>query len=369
MKRITFLLCAAALLGTLTSCHRSMDDSPNVSVILDQSRTLVVTTNTPADLTYEGETFKNTTHAVFKNASAKGKLNVTPRSDMYFGQEDMAVDFYDKSLVAINVQLVKKPTISVSQEDAKSGIEVTNDKENQEATGVTAIISVPESTEITGSTADFTITTFVPAMTVLEETEEGAEVEASVLVIRCTPDGASFNPPITVKLHIPNSTGLDLVCRYADDATEEVPMVDLGDDWWNVTLSHFSDWYNILKAKVISRTPGEEYTMASVEVKEGNNPISYKVKCGGIETSTSKCLLVTNFIEEEYGLYYEFTKDATLRSDSPGVINYCVIQPYEDIVYRSRLCIFSVRVFGEPTIEIINTRPGKLDGHSGGAGS
>ena len=196
------------MLGLTTSCHRSTESAPNVTpVVVDQTRTLVVTTNTPADITYQGKTFSNVTRAVFEQTTAQGKLKITPKSDQYYDQEEMAVDFYDKLLLAIDVQLVKKPANEVSQEDAKNGQEVNNDPENQNVTGTKATINVPPTIVITGNTTSpFSITTFVPAETKLQSTSLWDELEANVLVIRCNPAGAVSSEPVLVTLGMDNSS-------------------------------------------------------------------------------------------------------------------------------------------------------------------
>ena len=369
MKKITFLLCAVAMLVSTTSCHRSSsDDSPHVSpVVIDETRTLFVTVNTASSITYEGKTFSNVTQATFNQVAAQGKLKITPVSDEYYEQDEMAVDFYDKLDLTINVQLVKKPTILVSQDDAKSGTEIPNDPENQDATGTVATISVPSTTIITGNTtAPFTITTFVPAETVLESTGVGDEVEANVLVIRCDPDGASFSEPVSVTLGIENSSGFDIAC-VNEEGSEELPMTDLGNDKWQVAIPHFSDWYNILKAIVIESDMGEEVYTGSSAIVAGQNIIPYKVKSGAIETTLLKCVLVTNFIQKKFGSYFESAKEAQFTSDADGTASWRVTQPYQDVTLRSNIMVFKARVYGEPVFEI--TATSGQGGHSGGSGN
>ena len=375
MKKIAFLLCAAAMLGTMTSCHRAFDDTPtpNVSpVVVDKSRTLFVTTNVAADITYEGKTVSNTTSATFKEVAAQGRLKITPKSDQYYDQKEMAVDFYDKLTLAIDVQLVKKPTILVSQDDAKNGQDVNNDQENQDATGAQATISVSPTTTFSGvsPTEMFSITTFVPAETVLESTEKGHEVAANVLVIRCNPDGIQFSEPVTVTLGIQNSSGFDIEC-ISEDGTETLPMTDMGNNKWKVSIPHFSDWFNVLKAIVIETSVGEEVTTGTTNIVAGQNTIPYKVKSGAIETSAVQCVLVTTFIQKKFGAYFETTKNATFTSNAKGSATWRLTQPYRDVTLTSNIRVFKARVYDEPTFEIISTQSEEQSeqqsGHSGGS--
>ena len=367
MKKTVFLFCAAAMLGTMTSCHRSTDDSPNVTpVVVDQTRTLIVTTNTAADITYEGKTVSNVKTATFENVAAKGKLKITPRSNDYYDQDAMDIDFYDKLTLAINVSLAKKPSIQVSQDDAKNGQEITNDAENQQSTETVVKMTVSNSTVITGSAAPFSITTFVPAETVIESTDKGDEVQANVLVIRSTPDGATFSEPVQVILEIANSAGMDLECVSEANPNEILPMTDLGNDKWLVNIPHFSDWYVYLKAVVTETAEREEVSTGSSAIVAGNNSIPYRVKSGAVQTSSLRCVLVNTFIQKKFGAYYETTKKATFTSDASGTATWRVTQPYKDVTLRSNTKTFTARVYDEPEFEITATQSGQ-GGHSGGS--
>ena len=369
MKKIAFLLCAAALLGTMTSCHKSHDSKPTVSpAILDETRTLIVNVNTPCDITYGGVTFRNVTKAVFERTSAKGKLTVTPRSNQFYAQDAMDIDFYDKLTLQVNVKLAKKPLNKISQDDAKKGKPVVNDPDNQNSTGVVASFTLPDGIDITGNTTDpLAITVFEPAETVLEPVGMGDELEANVLVIRVEPAGAVFSTPIPVVVNIKNSTGFDIVCVSAD-GTKNVTMKDLGNDNWELYLPNGTDWECLLKAEVVSSVEGNEYVTGTTNIVAGENTINYPVKAGGKETSNTNCALVTTFVEKEFGAYVERNKPATFTSDAPGSATWRVTQPYRDITLKSNNRTFVVRVYGEPVFEIVATSEDAQPGHSGGAG-
>lgn len=366
MKKILFYLCVAAMLGAMSSCCNTLPEVPGVSpVIVDKTRTLIVTTNVPANITYNGKTFSNVTTATFEKTEGKGNLKVTPVSNQYYDQDEMPIDFYDKLTLAVNVQLVKKPTNKVSQADAKNGKDVTNDTDNQNATGVTATVKVPANTVITGNTTDpFSVTVFVPAETVIESTNKGDDMKANVLIVRLEPNGASFSEPVIVNLHIPNSSGFELVC-VSEDGKTTLPMTDLGNDDWEVSLPSAGDWSVYLKAQVVNVVQGSEFRDGETHIVAGNNNIPYKVKSGTIETSKTNCPLVTSFLEKKFGYYYEATKRATFTSNAPGYAYWQSKQPYTDYTFVSGNKTFTCRVYGEPTFEIIRTYAEK-GGHSGG---
>ena len=217
MKKIAFMLCAAAFLGTMSSCSSDSDETVTVTNRgANVTRTLVVTANTLSDFTYGGKTIRST-EATFENAPVNGMLKVTPVSADYFDQDAMSIDFGTQATLAYDVQLAKKPTLEVSQEEMLKGQIVTNDQENSEMTGVKASIQVPSTTQITGNTTSpFSITTYVPTETGQWLTRGENTGEAKVLVIRCAADGAKFSEPVIVTLDIPESDGLDLVCVSED---------------------------------------------------------------------------------------------------------------------------------------------------------
>lgn len=369
MKKIAFMLCAAALLGTMSSCSSDSDRTISLTKVeTEMTRTLMVSSNTLADFTYGGQTVSNVTSATFENAPEKGTLTITPITDEYYAQEPITVDFSGKSVVALDVQIAKKPTIEVSQDDMKNGQVVTNDPENQELTGVTASIAVPAETVISGNTTSpFSIVTFVPTEGDHWVTRGENDGEASVLVMRCAADGAKFSEPVTVTLDIPESDGLDLFCM-SEDGKEMLPLTELGGGKRSVKLSHFSDWITVMKATEESSatrgTPGEEITTLTASVTVGENTITYQSKTGAVQTGGTKSTTVTNYLKTKVGKYVVTNKTETYIADAPGTITYRVIQYYEDCSYKSGSAKFTARVYKGAEVKIDVAQ----GGHSGGGG-
>lgn len=371
MKKIAFLLCAAALLGTMSSCTSDADQTVKLTKVgtAEMTRTLVVTSNTLANFTFSGQTVSNATSATFENAPEKGTLTVTPASADYFEQNAIAVDFTDRQVVALDVQIAKRPSIEVSQEDMKNGRVVSNDAENQALTGVTASIAVPAQTTITGNTSSpFSIVTFVPVDGDQRITRaDGNDGDANVLVMRCAADGAKFSEPVTVTLDIPESDGLDLYCM-SEDGKEVLPLAEVGGNKREVKLSHFSDWITVMRAtevKAVTRgTPGEEISTFTISVKAGNNTVSYQSKTGAVWTGGTKSTVVTNYLKTKVGKYVVSTKTDIYTADAPGTVTYRVIQPYEDCSYTSGSAKFTARVYSPAHVEFDQPQ----GGHSGGGG-
>ena len=372
MKKIAFLVCAATMLLTMTSCHKSSDPVPNLSpVVVDNARTLFIISNVPADITYAGVTVKNTSFATFRDAAAKGNLTITPISDEYLGQEEQPVDFNDRRYLAINVKLVKKPSLFVSQDDAVNGTVVTNDVPNQYATGVKAAISLSDGTSITGNTTDpFSVVLYVPAKTIVPTLENGSQLWVDVLDAICTPDGAKFSKPVNMTLTIPNSSGYNMRMHDSKNEAETVAMTYNGDDTWSVGLNHFSEYDFRMPIEVKAITRGEEYFSGTADIKAGSNVIPFKVKTGAVVTSASDYIeLVTTVIESIAGAYMEFTNEATFTSDAPGIANYRVTQYYADLIGSIEGIQLSARFYYDATIDITSVLPAGQEGHSGGAGN
>ena len=370
MKKIAFVLCATALLGTMSSCTSESDQTIKVTKVeTAMTRTLMVSSNTAADFSFGGQTVSNVTSATFENVPEKGTLTVTPVSADYFAQEPIAVNFTGSDVVALDVQIARKPTIEVSQEDMLKGQVVSNDAENQQLTGVAASIAVPAETTISGNTTSpFSIVTFVPTEGDQWVTRaDGNDGDASVLVLRCAADGAKFSEPVTVTLDIPESDGLDLFCM-SEDGKEMYPLTEVGGDKRSVKLSHFSDWITVMRAtedKSVTRgTPGEEISTFTFSAKAGSNTIKYQSKKGAVWTGGTKSTVVTNYLKTKVEKYVVSNKTETYTATSAGTITYRVHQPYSDNSYTSGKAKFTARVYTDAYIEVDQPQ----GGHSGGGG-
>lgn len=368
MKKIAFMLCAAAVLGAMSSC--TSDPEATYEVIPasgNESRVLTVTSNVPAVFTYGDKTVSGTTTATFENVPEKGTLTINSVSADYFGQKKVDVVFNGNKTIALDVQLAKKPTIEVSQQDMMKGKVVTNDAENQEMTGVKASIAVPSTTTITGNTTSpFSISTFVPTEAGSWMTRGDDDGEAGVLVMRCAADGAKFSDPVIVTLDIPESDGLDLTC-VSEDGKEVLDMTEVGSGKRQVKLSHFSDWTVVMKATasdVVTRADQTvEVTTMTITINPGDNTITYQSKTGAVWTGGTKNTTVTNYLKNKVGKYVVSNKTYIYTNTTGATkLTYRVIQPYQDKSYKSGTAKFTARVYSEAYIEIEVPQ----GGHSGG---
>ena len=378
MKKIAFLMCAAAVLGTMSSCSSDSEETAQViQGVGEVTRTLVVNANTPSNITFDGKTVANVTTATFENVAQKGILKVVPLSSDYFVQEETLIDFTDRNTIAMDVVMAKKPTIEVSQADMLNGQVVFNDQENQEVMGAKASIAVPSNTVISGNTwSPFSITTFVPTDDVVNYTTRAeAQSETNVLTLRCAADGAEFSIPVDVMLEIENSDGFALEIVSAD-GTERYAMTEIGGDRRLMKLPHFSDWNVVMKVTEVSKMtradgdpePNPEVTTKTVAVKAGDNTISYQVKSGALWQSGTKSTLVTNYLKKNYGTYAVTTKKYTYHADAAGTVTYKVSQPWEDKELQSGKAKFVARIYDTAEFKIVGESNVQQGGHSGGSG-
>ena len=366
MKKIAFLMCAAAVLGTMSSCSSDSEETAQViQSVGEVTRTLVVNANTPSNITFDGKTVANVTTATFENVAQKGILKVVPLSSEFYAQEESLIDFTDKKTIAMDVMMAKKPTIEVSQADMLNGQVVFNDQENQEVMGVKASIAVPSNTVISGNTwSPFSITTFVPTDNVVSyPTRAESQSEANVLTLRCAADGAEFSIPVDVMLEIENSDGYDLEIVSAD-GTERYAMTEIGGDRRLMKLPHFSDWNVVMKVTEVSKMTragdtGTETSTFTVAIKKGTNTITYQSKTGAVQTGGKKSTVVTNYLKKTYGTYAVTNKSFKYTADKAGTLTYTVTQPYTD---------YTGLKSGKNEFNAHSPSPIEQGGHSGGSG-
>jgi hypothetical protein len=376
MKKIAFLMCAAAVLGTMSSCSSDSEETAQIiQSVGEETRTLVVNANTPSNITFDGKTVANVTTATFENVAQKGILKVVPLSNDYYAQNESLVDFTDKKTIALDIVMAKKPTIEVSQADMLNGQVVFNDQENQEVMGAKASIAVPYNTVISGNTwSPFSITTFMPIDDVVDNvTRANGQYEVTVLTLRCAADGAEFSIPVDVMLEIENSDGFDLEIVSAD-GKERYAMTEIGGDRRLMKLPHFSDWNVVMKVTEetkITRSdpdPNPEVTTVTVPVKAGANTISYQVKSGALWKSGTKSTLVTNYLKKNYGTYAVTTKKYSYTATAAGTVTLTVSQSWEDKSLTSGKAKFVARIYNKTATVSTTFSPVQQGGHSGGSG-
>lgn len=367
MKKISFFVAcvAIAMAGMLSSCSSSdTPAAPQVvsDVVVDEANyTLKVTSNVDARFTY-GNAVKQL------KANKQESITFTSKEFSYevsatgYAKIDGTVKFSDKQKVtAITLELVKESTNKVAQSAAK-GNTVTNDAANQKATEASAAIQVPSDVNVSGNTTDaFSVTACTPAPTVSagEDIKANQTEESGVLSLSCTPDGATFSKPVTLKATIPGASGLALSIPGASNVKQSGNEISFD-------VNHFSVWDIVLQATVQSITEGSmQVASLSMLVNNGENTFTFN-KNIGVEGSSSNAL-VQAFIASNFG--NTSSKQATtgkFMADGSGSATIVVNQSYRDISFKSGTVTFTVRVWGECSSTI--TTSSDTSKHSGGTG-
>lgn len=364
MKKISsFVACfAIAMAGVLSSCSSSdTPAAPKVvsDVVVEETYTLKVTSNVDARFTYGN---------AVKQLKAKKEETITFTSKEFsyevsatgYAKIDGTVKFSDdQKVTAITLELVKESTNKVAQSSAK-GNTVSNDAANQKATGSDAAIEVPSDVNVSGNTTDaFSVTACPPApeVSAVEDIAVNKVEESGVLSLSCTPDGATFSKPVTLKATIPGASGLALSVPGASNVKQSGNEISF-------EVDHFSVWDIVLQATVQSITEGtQQIASLSMLVNNGENTFTFN-KNIGIECNSSN-ELVQAFLASEFG--NSSSKQPTTGKfmvDGSGSATIVVNQAYKDISFRSGTVTFTVRVWGECGSTITTTSD--TSKHSGG---
>ena len=361
-------VAAIAVAGVLsTSCVRSDNgitrNAPEVvsDDLLDDSYQLVLTSNVASTFTLGTES-KTGTEVSFSTTS--NPVTVTVKADGYI-EQTFEVTFSDENRTfSLPVELMKPSTNQVDQAAAK-GATVANDAANQAATDTKAAIEVPGDVTVSGNTTDdFSVTVInkAPEPVQVEELEVNKEESAPIASLVCTPDGATFDKPLTLSAVIEGGEGLEYEVPNAKAGTMKVEGNKV-----SFQVDHFSVWDILVKATLTAVSEGEETIYeTSRRVSNGETTISitYPVYAG-FESDATGILadwLIKNFGETKT----KIEKTGTVTVENEGSVSIKIKQKFYDFTFKSGDVQFKARVYGEVTSEVngqVSTA-----GHSGGSG-
>ncbi len=394
IKKFSFYASAAMLAvgALLTSCS-STDYCPYASQvkvinIVAEKNTIVVSSNEQANFTIDATADKTEVKADKKGATFSGidpskkTVNVTATlvnaAGFAVGTQTATVKFSEKSTNAsISFDFVKKSTDTKSQADvAASATDVTVTSNTNPS--LTAKMTIPGGTLATGGTGDdFSITAYETTPSVVDEESitVGQPVtteESKVMVLDCTPDGATFDQPLTLVVNVGKELTGETI--YVKNNNEKVSgVVDAnGDVAFSVT--HFSAW-NVLFDPIVSSKSVNSVSLGTftVDAVEGNNTFSYTKNVGVGFDCTG---LMKMFINTIFGqANTRVSETGTFTSTGAGKATINIYQSYVDYTFTyGRSKTFSARVWGNVTtvMEIVPAdTPDTPDtpGHSGGSGN
>lgn len=186
--------------------------------------------------------------------------------------------------------------------------------------------------------------------------------EVSTLSLVCEPSGVTFTKPVTVKISVPQSDGLDVKGVNGDD---EINVAAEG-DYITADIPHFSVWDFVLRADVQNYKVSETTTTKTMSVTAGENPITYESTHSWKATSSNA--LVTTYLKALIGSSKKVTSkvSASFKSSGNGKVTYRVISKKAEFdVVSGKKTIHVTAEIGsslDPKFEVVYEQPG----HSGG---
>ena len=363
MKKFSLMFATVALVagGMLTaSCSDSDNESAKEvvvkGIVFDKEKTIQLTSNVDTKFTI-GNVSKTGKVVEFEVEGNSSTIKAEVEGCV---PQEAKIDFFNnQNASAILIDMMKKSTNLVAQEDAK-GNSVASDAANQKATGVVSAIEVPADVVITGNTTDpFAITAFVPAPDVIDidDLKPGKEVRFTVLGFECNPDGALFDKPVTISATIPGIEGFDIDVPGAKNLVREGDKISF-------MVEHFS--YSFLqivsKIRKVSMRSKQIHNV-TLEAKNGSVDVPYRVFSGfeGNPTNWWKAFATSLFGSP----LQQIKKNLKVIVEGTGSVNVVIEQAILDVEFVSGSQSLTLSVMGETT----TSAKGQPDqGHSAGAG-
>lgn len=390
MKFVTMATALVAVSMTLSSCWRADDavELPTeVKDVAAEQFSVVASANAEATFTVDVQaTKKDATDkksALFteidnSNKTVKvtatlvnpaGFVESTQTATVNFsGSMRSAVVAFDFAKASTDIKTQAEVAAATTDVVVKS--ETTND--------IKADMTIPAGVEVTGNTTDpFSVTAYesTPSIVDADDIKVGqplttSDEESKVMVLDCTPSGATFSEPVTLKVFV----GTEL-------AGEEITVENNGEKLTGVVqpdgnvefkVSHFSQW-NVLFIPIVAKVEKHSVNIASmsgVSVSRGKNTYKFNKRVGVNYSATGlmEMFITAMFGEKELagGIEDEGSFDAT----DAGTATIKVDQNYTDYTFRFGTKTFTATVWGGTvsTINIVGGGSGS-NAHSGGSGN
>ncbi|MGN1263583.1 MAG: hypothetical protein ACI4TW_06055 [Prevotella sp.] len=367
MKNFKFLLASfvvAAGTTMLCSCFSDPyceDPAEQMTTAIDESYTVTVTTNVPAQLSYNGTTVQN----VFK-PTANGTLAVSANG---YVSQNVKVTLGANKNIVLDVNLIKVPTSNTTVGDVQNATnDVVVESQTRNSNGeATSSIDVSAGTTVTG-VADNTklgIDTYIPTNAAAEEPEVNKSVTSDVLVAVCEPTGATFSTPVKIAVAVKEAAGMSFNCTY--DNGEAAQNLTVGAKELTAEVNHFSNWTFKLNAKISGITEDVVVLYDSkLMLNAGVNTINYQAWAG---VASSRTGVAEDFLKSQYGaLAKKVSKTANVSVSANCSARVRVVQNVKKVTFSSGSVSFTATIYGAENLEISEATY-DTSSHSGGAGS
>lgn len=344
MKNVKFLAMlafVAAGLFTTTSCSDNEEFSGmSITANAKMFYELRANSDVPATFTYGGET-KTGKEVVFETQVKQGTMTVT--ADGYLPQE-AEINFSEVTTVNnVDIKMVKESTINVAQSQAKGNV-ISNDSENQGVIGLQSLLSVSDDVSITGNTSDpFSLVVFEPTKKLVDVSnqKEGEVVTVPLVGVRCEPDGAQFDKPVSVSLNLEDAADFDLTCPTAFEGTS----VKANAKGVTAQVGHFSNVFIAANATRIKVVDKSTTTSTRLKVKAGENVYKYNEYTGYKATYKANSV-EDRFLKSQYGSYASLSRQTKFNASAAGYATIETTQYMYDVTWRSGKVTIRATVYG-----------------------
>ena len=388
MKFVTMATALVAVTMSLSSCWRADDavELPTeVTDVAPELYSVVASANAEATFTIDVEATKKDAldkkSALFteidrENQTVKVTATLVNPAGFVESTQTATVNFSGSMRSAvIAFDFAKASTDTKTQAEVAAATEDLVVTSN--TTPIVADMTIPAGVEVSGNVTDpFSVTAYksTPSIVDADDVEVGkplttSDEESKVMVLSCTPSGATFSEPITLKVFVGTELAGETI--EVENNGEKLTGVVGIDGNVEFKVSHFSEW-NMLFIPIVAKIDKGSITIANqsgVAVSRGENTYTFTKYAGVKNYSTTGLLgmfINTMFGESETTL----DDEGSFMATDSGTATIKVVQNYTDYTFRYGLfTVFSARVWGGTvsTIDIVGGGSGS-NVHSGGSG-
>ena len=279
--------------------------------------------------------------------------------------QDIKVGLRYHRIAGLEALLVQEPTVKVEQEDAVSGISITNDEANQNETGVKASVTLTEGTKtLLEYSSPFSLSVFTPTMIIDKKMESGDIISVPVFSFILFPQDVIFDKPVTMRLDIGELKQCDLELY---NEGKSVPFHMEG----NIIVAELTSISNCtlnIKAEVVASEEGIEETSGSMNAYYGDNFISYVDKIG-YDDFSSDLSLVKLFLKNVFGTSaITLVRNANYKTTTSSRIDYMIAQHYCNYTFKSGETLFTAKMNYPDSVSVRSMFVDKSDLDYGGTG-
>jgi hypothetical protein len=380
MRKIKFVTMATALVAVTTlwsSCQKSDEPvNPNeVSEVAPELFSVVASANAEAVFSVNvgatAETSMDKMSATFsdidtKNTTVKVTAKLVDPTGYVESTQTATVNFSeDLKSAAVEFDFAKASTDIATQAEvaaATADLVVTSN-----TTAVDASMVIPAGVDVKFNTTDpFSVTAFEAAPDVVDvtEIEVGKPLptdDDDVLILDCTPDKASFDKPLTLKVFVDSELAGETI--EIENDGEVVSAIVQEDGYAEFKVSHFSRWNARLRPIVEAIVEGSAtlLDLADVAVVNGMNTVPF-VKNVGQESNAVG--MTAQYLKQKFGSRKQVLQIASsFICTSAAKAKIKAVQRYRDITLRfgKKAEAKKVRIWGETVTSV--------DIEGGGSGS